>query len=107
MRFLGVFFFALGACAQGATILKPARVFDGETSHEGWAVRVSGGRIEFVGPAGSIDVADAKVIDLAGSTPLPGLVEGHSHNLLHPHNETLWSDQVAHEKDWPCAWPAP
>jgi imidazolonepropionase-like amidohydrolase len=28
---------------------------------------------------------------------LPGLVEGHSHVLLHPYNETPWNDQVAHE----------
>ena len=28
---------------------------------------------------------------------MPGLVEGHSHVLLHPYNETSWNDQVAHE----------
>ena len=28
---------------------------------------------------------------------MPGLVEGHSHILLHPYNETAWNDQVAHE----------
>src|SRR5262245_25680263 len=27
----------------------------------------------------------------------PGLVEGHSHILLHAYNETTWNDQVAHE----------
>jgi imidazolonepropionase-like amidohydrolase len=78
-------------------VLQPARVFDGETLHEGWAVRVKGERIEAVGPAASIDVTGAKVIDLAGATLLPGLVEGHSHILLHPYNETLWNDQVLHE----------
>src|ERR1019366_1115033 len=36
-------------------------------------------------------------IDLPGTTLLPGLVEGHSHVLLHPYNETSWNDQVAHE----------
>src|SRR4029077_4774371 len=30
-------------------------------------------------------------------TLLPGLVEGHSHILLHPYNETVWNDQVLHE----------
>ena len=30
-------------------------------------------------------------------TLLPGLIEGHSHILLHPYNETPWNDQVAHE----------
>src|ERR1035441_8570071 len=28
---------------------------------------------------------------------MPGLVEGHSHVLLHAYNETAWNDQVAHE----------
>src|SRR5262249_15867477 len=31
------------------------------------------------------------------TTLTPGLVEGHSHILLHPYNETTWNDQVAHE----------
>ncbi len=30
-------------------------------------------------------------------TLMPGLVEGHSHVLLHPYNETPWNDQVMHE----------
>src|SRR5499427_682814 len=28
---------------------------------------------------------------------LPGLIEAHSHVLLHPYSETPWNDQVAHE----------
>src|SRR2546425_1866105 len=79
------------------TVLKPARVFDGETIHEGWAVRVRGNRIDAAGPAGSIDAPGVKTVDLPGTTLLPGLVEGHSHVLLHPYNETTWNDQVAHE----------
>jgi imidazolonepropionase-like amidohydrolase len=79
------------------TLLRPARVFDGEIMHEGWVVRVKGDRIEAAGPAASVSAADAKAIDLAGATLLPGLVEGHSHVLLHPYNETTWNDQVAHE----------
>jgi imidazolonepropionase-like amidohydrolase len=97
MRSLALFLLAFTAAAQDATVLKPARVFDGETLHEGWAVRVRGGRIEAAGPAASIDAPGAKVIELPGATLLPGLVEGHSHILLHPYNETPWNDQVAHE----------
>src|SRR5258708_13604981 len=97
MRTVILFLFALSACAQDVTVLKAARVFDGETSHEAWAVRVRGVRIEAAGPVASIDTANAKVIDLPGVTLLPGLVEGHSHILLHPYNETPWNDQVAHE----------
>jgi imidazolonepropionase-like amidohydrolase len=79
----------------GQTVLHPARVFDGETMHEGWSVRVRGNRIEAAGP--TVDTAGAKVIELPGATLLPGLVEGHSHILLHPYNETAWNDQVMHE----------
>ena len=82
---------------SGAVILRPDRVFDGGTMHEGWAVRVVGERIDAVGPAGSIAVVNARVIDLAGTTLSPGLIEGHSHILLHPYNEAPWEFQVAHE----------
>jgi imidazolonepropionase-like amidohydrolase len=85
------------ASAQAATVLRPARVFDGQAMHEGWAVRVRGERIEAAGPAASIDAAGGAIIDLPGATVLPGLVEGHSHVLLHPYNETTWNDQVLHE----------
>jgi imidazolonepropionase-like amidohydrolase len=97
MRSLALFLLALSAAAQDATVLKPARVFDGETLHEAWAVRVRGDRIEAAGPLASIDTAGARTIELPGATLLPGLVEGHSHILLHPYNETPWNDQVAHE----------
>src|SRR5258707_15822747 len=90
-----LFLFCLAAPAQ--TVLKPARVFDGEVMHENWVVRVNGQRIEAAGPASSIDSTGAKVIDLPGATLMPGLVEGHSHILLHPYNETTWNDQVMHE----------
>ena len=85
------------ALAQETFVLKPARVFDGDTVHEGWAVRTRGGRIESAGPAAGIDAAGAKTVDLPGLTLLPGLVEGHSHILLHAYNETPWNDQVMHE----------
>ncbi len=79
------------------TILRAARVFDGEAMHEGWVVRVRGNRIESAGPAASVSSAGAKVVDLGSLTLLPGLVEGHSHILLHPYNETQWNDQVSKE----------
>jgi imidazolonepropionase-like amidohydrolase len=82
---------------SGAVVLRPASLFDGEAMHNGWAVRVVGERIEAVGPAASITTANARVIDLAGLTLTPGLVEGHSHLLLHPYNEAQWEFQVAHE----------
>lgn len=78
-------------------ILKAARTFDGEAMHEGWAIRVKGDRIEAAGAAAEIDTAGAKIVDLSNTTLMPGLVEGHSHILLHAYSETPWNDQVAHE----------
>jgi imidazolonepropionase-like amidohydrolase len=80
-----------------AVIVRPARVFDGAALQEGWAVRVRGDRIEAAGPAAKIAADGADAIDLPGATLLPGLIEGHSHVLLHPYNETSWDDQVLKE----------
>ena len=79
------------------TLLRPARVFDGAAIHERWGLRIRGTRIEAVGPIDSLDTAGATTIDLPGTTVLPGLVEAHSHVLLHPYNETSWDDQVSRE----------
>src|SRR5437867_10582766 len=81
-------------------LLKPAHIFDGEAAqlHDGWVVLVRGEKIEAVGPAGEINAPpDAKIIDLPGLTLMPGLIEAHSHILLHPYSETVWNDQVARE----------
>jgi imidazolonepropionase-like amidohydrolase len=83
--------------AGTSTVLRPARVFDGDAMHEGWAVRVRGDRIDAVGPAASLISPGATPIDLPGTTLLPGLIEGHSHVLLHPYNEAAWNDQVLRE----------
>jgi imidazolonepropionase-like amidohydrolase len=82
---------------RSSFVLKAAHVFDGETTHEGWVVRVQGERIEAAGPVAQMDTAGAEVIDLGSLTLLPGLVEGHSHVLLHAYSETPWNDQVEHE----------
>jgi imidazolonepropionase-like amidohydrolase len=81
-------------------LLKPAHVFDGESSrlHDDWLVLVRGEKIEAVGRAGEIKApAEAKVIDLPALTLMPGLIDAHSHVLLHPYSETVWNDQVARE----------
>jgi len=95
--FLFLLLIAFAAEAQQAVVLTAARLFDGETTHQGWAVRVRGEKIEAAGPAAEIDRTNAEVIDLGDLTLLPGLVEGHSHVLLHAYSETPWNDQVAHE----------
>jgi imidazolonepropionase-like amidohydrolase len=85
---------------ETAYILKPARVFDGESAQlrEDWSILVRGNKIEAVGPVATLNApAGAKNIDLPGLTLMPGLIEAHSHVLLHPYTETVWNDQVARE----------
>src|SRR5256885_15041537 len=82
---------------EAVTILRPARVFDGDAMHEAWVVRVKGERIDFAGPDPGAAAPGATVIALPGTTLTPGLVEGHSHILLHAYSETSWTDQVSRE----------
>jgi imidazolonepropionase-like amidohydrolase len=65
--------------------------------HDGWMVRVKGERVDAVGPEATVAAAGAKVIELPGTTLTPGLVEGHSHILLHSYSEASWTDQVSRE----------
>ncbi len=83
-------------CAQ--TLLRPDRVFDGKTVHDNWVVLVKGTTIAFAGKEGDLKpLSYTTVINLTGMTLMPGLIEGHSHLLLHPYNETSWNDQVLKE----------
>lgn len=80
------------------TLFKPDRVFDGQQMHAGWWVLVKGKHIEAAGEPGTITApASAKIIELKGTTLLPGFIEGHSHMFLHPYNEVSWNDQVLTE----------
>ncbi|WP_210513597.1 metal-dependent hydrolase family protein [Hymenobacter terricola] len=80
---------------SGATLLRPAAVFDGQDLHPGWAVLVENDKISAAGPAAQLALpAGGRLLELPGLTLLPGLIEGHSHLLLHPYNEKLWNDQV-------------
>ena len=87
------------AAPPKAVTLRPDRVFDGERMHEGWSVTVRGARIDAAGPRGPSAPADADVIDLPGMTVIPGLIDAHSHVLLHAYNETSWNDQVLLEAE--------
>jgi len=78
-------------------LLKPDRVFDGETMHNDWIVLVKGNKIEAAGAMNFKLPANTRIIELKGMTLLPGFIEGHSHLFLHPYNETKWEDQVLKE----------
>lgn len=79
-------------------LLTPDRIYDGMVMRTGWSVLVRNDRILGVGPGlETVAPPDARRIALSGMTLLPGLIEGHSHLLLHPYNETSWNDQVLHE----------
>ncbi len=78
-------------------ILRPSRVFDGQAMHDGWVVLVRGDRIEAAGPPAAVQAAGAVTRDLPGTTVLPGLIDAHSHVMLHPYSETSWNDQVLKE----------
>ncbi len=95
---------ALAATARAAEpvryVLEPDAVWSpGDAApHAGWAVVVEDGRIAAVGPkAGLARPAGAQVVALLGQTLIPGLIELHSHLLLHAYDETLWDDQVLKE----------
>jgi len=86
--------------AKGITVLKPARVFDGvePKPHTGWVVVVKGEGISAAGPEAKVPVPPgARVLTLDGMTLLPGLIDAHTHLLLHPYNEAKWDDQVLKE----------
>jgi imidazolonepropionase-like amidohydrolase len=94
---------AIAQVAQAPTprpvLLTADRVWTGEGApHPGWGVLVERGHIQAVGPADKLAIpADVERIELPGKTLIPGLIELHSHLLLHPYNETTWDDQVLKE----------
>ncbi len=93
--------FAPTVLAARPMLLTPERVWTGEgAAHGGWSVLVVDGKVAAAGPTAGITVpADAERVSLPGKTLLPGLMDLHSHILLHPYNETSWDDQVLKEPE--------
>lgn len=86
--------------APGRYLLEPAAVWTaGDAApHAGWVVAVEGEKIVAVGPKAEVKAPPgAQVIALPGTTLVPGLIELHSHLLLHAYGEVVWDDQVLKE----------
>lgn len=91
---------ATGAPAlAGDYLLQPDAVWTAGQSapQAGWVVRVQGTKIVAVGPKAQVAAEGAETVALPGTTLIPGLIEMHSHLLLHPYNEASWDDQVLKE----------
>ena len=84
---------ALILLLTGARILDPS----GDRLLDGQDVLIQDGRIAKIAAAGTIQAPGAQRLDLKGLTLIPGLIELHSHLLLHPYDETPWDDQVLKE----------
>ena len=98
MKSILLFCFFSVYLASSQTLLKADRVFDGTEMHENWVVLVEGNQITYAGNSnGLTKPANITEIELQGTTLMPGIIEGHSHVLLHPYNETDWNDQVLKE----------
>jgi imidazolonepropionase-like amidohydrolase len=70
-------------------------VYDGERVRPDIsALRIAAGRIEAVGPAEQLQTDGIRVIALPGMTLLPGLIDLHTHLLLHPYAEVPALDQM-------------
>jgi imidazolonepropionase-like amidohydrolase len=88
---------------QGRTWLTDARLFDatGGPVRPGAAVLVEDGVIAAVGSAGDGAPEGAEVVDLAGRTLMPGLIDAHAHLFatlpaVPEGAEPVWPDAAAH-----------
>ena len=80
----------------GRIALTGARIITmkGDEVIEQGTIVLNGNRIEAIGPAASLTVpADAKVIDAAGKTIIPGLVDAHWHG-------SMGSDEIIPQQSW-------
>jgi len=94
-----VSYYSYSQSVNSEYVLRPDRVFDGYAMHNGWVVITNGEKIIYAGPEKNQPKSGATVIELPGTTLLPGLIEGHGHILLHPYNEISWNDQVLKEPE--------
>ena len=93
------FLLASGLNSQEVIVFHAGKLFDGMKMQENWTVVIQGDKIISAGPKTDIKVPEgANVYNFPDSqTIMPGMIEGHSHLLLHPYDETSWNDQVLKE----------
>lgn len=83
---------------ESYTLLKANQIFDGKEFHTNKVILIKGDKIIAFDKESSIEIpTDCEVLDYPNCTLMPGMIEGHSHLLLHPYNETSWTDQVLKE----------
>ncbi len=96
--------FLTASCAlaqqPAATLLIGAHVLN--PTGDGWlddqAVLIVGDTISTIAPISQINTPPgARTIDLHNRYLIPGLIDLHTHLLLHPYNEASWNDQVLTE----------
>lgn len=97
LRLLVIGLLTCGLCtaASGQTlVLSGAHVLneDGDGWVEGASVVVREGVIVSIGEAPAGD--DVTVVTVPGWYVVPGLIDLHTHLLLHPYDEASWNDQV-------------
>jgi len=93
-------FISFQAIAQedSYTLIKAKTIFDGVQFHTNKVVLIKGNKIIAFDKATNIKIPKGtKMIHYPNGTLMPGMIEGHSHLLLHPYNETSWNDQVLKE----------
>lgn len=102
IKLTAMLMFCFSSLAQPSladVILVPDAIFDGTSSKliTNKAVLISNGRIAAIDALEKLKKTDVEVVMLPGQTLLPGLIDLHSHVLLHPYDETSWNDQVLKE----------
>lgn len=105
MKLKDLLIFALLLCLNISinaqkTALHPSWLFDGNEVSTGKSVIIEGNRILAIEDTKKVKgLEQYQHVDLSGQTLMPGMIEGHSHLLLHPYNETSWNDQVLKESE--------
>jgi imidazolonepropionase-like amidohydrolase len=96
--FFGLFSFHIIAQNSEFKLIKAPLIFDGVDMVSDHAVLIQGDIIIGFDRASKLTIPkDCQIIEFTNGTLMPGMIEGHSHLLLHPYDETPWNDQVLKE----------